>query len=286
MTIERGFFDISGRLLRKLDEAERLAISAVGGQVSKQHTCLVAKNGGKPMPLGSGTFVTVGSRTFVATAKHLFEDVQGDELIALYWGEDDQRAGAYRKVIACDEHLDLAVIPTPDDMPQCGVALEHLDLDCACTENDLFIVSGIPSEKFSTDEATKTVTIGHWSLGLVGLPENDWPSQIAEPMSHDVNMLMNYTERFALDASGEPMWQIDPHGLSGGGIWSVPGQTDGASSPTAPKLVSVQWAVERDKWKYIVATRIKHWLRLLASAYPDTRDDIHTLYPDVLTGKV
>jgi len=60
MTVRRGFFDCDGRLLREIDESERHAFSAVSGQVAKQHTCLVAKNGGKPEPLGSGTFVQVG----------------------------------------------------------------------------------------------------------------------------------------------------------------------------------------------------------------------------------
>ena len=63
----------------------------------------------------------------------------------------------------------------------------------------------------------------------------------------------------------------------------MPGQTDGVWSPTAAKLAAVQWGVESDKWKYLRATRIKHWLRLMASAYPETRDDICSVYPDVAT---
>jgi hypothetical protein len=274
MTTRRGFFDSSGRLLREIDESERHAFSAVSGPVAKQHTCFIAKNGGKPEPLGSGTFVQVGDRIYVATAKHLFKDIAPHELIALYWGEEDHRAGAYRKVIACDEHLDLAVIPTPDDMPQCGVPLGNLDLASPCTPDDFFVVSGIPGEKFVINEATKTVMVGHWSLGLIGLPGSAWPSSIERPSSNDVDMLFNYTERFALDASGEPMRQIAPFGLSGGGVWSVPGRTDGVWSPTAAKLVAVQWGVESSKWKYLRATRIKHWLRLLASAFPETRSAI------------
>lgn len=281
MTVKRGFFDINGRLLRALDEGERHAISAVGRQVAKQHTCMIAKNGGKPSMLGSGTFVQVGGRIFVATAKHLFEDIEGDELIALYWGEGDQRDGADREVIACDERLDLAVIATPDDMPACGVSLGNLDVTCPCTANDLFVVSGIPGEKFSTDDATKTMIVGHWALGLVGLPEEAWPSHIEEPSSNDVDMLMNYSERFALDAQGEPMRRIDPHGLSGGGVWSVPEQNGGVWSPTTAKLASVQWSMEIGKWKYLRATRINHWLRLLASAYPDTQDDIKNVFPSL-----
>lgn len=279
MTIMRGFFDGDGRLLRGLDEGEHYAITAVGGQVAKHHTCMIAKNGGKPSLLGSGTFVQAGGRIFVATAKHLFQDIQGDELIALYWGEDDQRARAYRKEIACDDVLDLAVIPTPDDMPPCGLPLGNLDLECPCTPNDLFVVSGVPGEEFSTDDDARTVIVGHWSLGLVGLPEEAWPSRIENLSSNEVDMLMNYTERFALDAEGEPMRQIAPFGLSGGGVWSVPGQTGGVWSPTTAKLVSVQWGVETDKWRYLRAPRIKHWLRLLASAYPDIRDDIRTCTP-------
>lgn len=284
MSVRLGFFDINGRLLRELDEAELSAIAAVGGQVAKQHTCMVAKDGGKPMLLGSGTLVQVGDRTFVATAKHLFKDIRDDELIALYWSEDDQRDGTYRKTITYDEKLDLAVVPMSAEIPPCGVSMENLDLDCPCGQNSLFVVSGVPGEKFSTDDAARTVIVGHWSAGLAGLPEKAWPRDIeGRPPSSEVDVLMNYTERFALDANGEPMRQVDPHGLSGGGIWSVPAQAQGVWSSTEAKLVAVQWAVERDKWRFLYATRIKHWLRLLASTFPETRQHIRQVCPDVET---
>lgn len=281
----RGFFDADRNLLRELDDGDHQAILAVGGQVAKQYTCLVAKNGGRPVHLGSGTFVQVGIRTFVATAKHLFEGIEGDEVIALYWSEDDRRAGAHRRMIACDENLDLAVIPV-DNIPPCGVTLGNLGADCPCTPNDSFVVSGIPGQGFFIDEATKTITSNYLSLGLAGLPETEWPktkTETVKPPSNDVDMFLNYTKDFS-DDQDNPMLPIDPHGFSGGGIWSVPKQTsDTVWSPGASKLTAVEYSlgIVGQKWKYLRATRITHWLRLLALAHPETQDDIHSEFPDM-----
>lgn len=282
MPEKHGFIDCDGRVLREMDEAELHAVSTIGGQIAKQHSCLIAKNGGKPKPLGSGTLVRAGRGVFVATAAHLFTNVDPDELIALYWGEDDQRAGAYKREIVCHEDLDLAVIPMPNNTPISGVTLDRLDLASPCTAEELFVVIGIPKKGFQADEETMTVSVEHWSLGLVGLPKASWPSKIDGAPLTDAYMLLNYTKRYATDHAGEPMCPIPPFGFSGGGIWTVPKSAGLVRSLTEAKLVAVQSAVANDKWKCLIATRIRHWLLLLGSAFPTTRTPIQSAHPGIV----
>jgi len=254
-------------LLKELDQVGLQAFNAVGLQVAKKHTCMIAIEGDPPNPIGSGTFVEVDNQLFVATAKHLFEGLQADKLIGIYWGEEDNRCGVTNSDIILDEKLDLAAIPMPADTKACGVSLGCHHCDYSDSETDLFVVSGVPSEKCKIDQHTKTIVVGHFSLGLVSLPRQSWPTNPEVPIFPDVHMFFNYTRDLAINGNGERMNQINPHGLSGGGIWSVPILSQGSVwSPANSTLVAIQSSVESDKWRYLRATRIEHWLRLVSNS--------------------
>lgn len=259
------FVDSNGNKLRDLDESERAAIDAVGLHVAKKHTCMIAKEGEQPNPIGSGTFVQMGSQLFVATAKHLFGIFKGDDLIGIYWGEEDNRVGATKKSIIEDDNLDLAAIPLPPDTEACGWPLKNHEQDQQELEPELFVISGVPRQKCDIDLDSKVLQVGHFSLGCVKLPPHLWPTNPVEPIRPDVDLLLNYTRDSAMDRLGDPMRQIDPHGLSGGGIWSVPKSTDGIWSPSNARLVAIQLSVESDKWRYLRCTRIEPWIRLLSN---------------------
>jgi hypothetical protein len=259
------FIDNDGNILKELDQAGFQAINAVGWEVAKKHTCMIAREEDLPIPIGSGTFVDVGNQLFVATAKHLFENSQVDELVGIYWGEEDNRVGVTRGNIILDEKLDLAAIPLPPDTEAHGVSLGCLQLDHSEIESDLFVVSGIPSEKYKIDQRSKTIFVGHWSLGLVSLPIDSWPTNPELGVSSDVDLFFNYTKDLAIKGKGEQMRQINPYGLSGGGIWSVPVATSDIWSPEDAQLIAVQSSVESYEWRYLRATKIEHWLRLAKS---------------------
>ncbi len=256
------FIDNNGHVLKKLDQSGFEAIKAVGLQVAKKHTCMIAKECDPPITMGSGTFVQIGKHLFVATAKHLFENSQEDELVGIYWGEQDNRTSVIRGNVILDEKLDLAAIPLPNHIEARGLPLGCLQLDHAEVESDLFIVSGIPSKKCKIDQKSKTIDVGHFSLGLVALPRKSWPTNPELAISTNVDLLFNYTRDLAINSDGTPMRQIDPRGLSGGGIWSVPMTFGGIWSPSKARLIAVQSSVETYKWRYLRATKIEHWLPL------------------------
>ncbi len=270
MSTSYRFVDSNGHVLRELEEAELEGIKAVGLQVAKRHSCMIAKESGRPEPIGSGTFVRLGSRLFVATAKHLFEGFRADELIGIYWGEEDNRAGVSRRNIILDEKLDLAAISLSPDTKACGVSLGFRQPNHPQPEPDLFVVSGIPAEKCKIDPNSRTLVVGHFSMGLVILPTHLWPTNPEVPICPDIDLLLHYTCDLAIDGRGAPMRQINPRGLSGGGIWSVPVWSEGRVwSPASAALVAVQSSVESAKWRYLRATKIEHWVGLVVDKCTD-----------------
>jgi len=269
MSSSYRFTNSNGHVLRELDDAGREAINAVGLQVAKKHTCMIAKEADGPIPIGSGTFVQIGPRLLVATAKHLFENSTADELISIYWGEEDNRASVTRGNITLDDRLDLAAIPLSRDTGACGVSLGGHQPDQPQAEPSLFVVSGIPTEKCNRNPKSRTLVVGHMSLGCVSLPRELWPTNPAEPICPDVDLFLNYTQDLAIDGRGAGMPQINPQGLSGGGIWSVPALTGAIWSPANATLIAVQRSVESYRWRYLRATRIDRWLRLLDEKLPD-----------------
>lgn len=262
MGVRQGFIDNDGRLLRGLEESERLALGAAGRYVAKHFTCFIAKNHGKPRLLGSGTLIRVEQRVYVATAKHLFEGLGPSDLIAVYWNEKDHRAGVGRsEIVEAQGDLDLAALPLDIQDPDVGLSLDALGTARTSGHNELFVISGIPTQSFACDEASRTVVAGHWSLGLVALPQQSWPAPGA--LNLDRHILFNYTKAFALDGNGKPMQAIDPPGLSGGGVWEVPISDEGIWLPEQARLVAVQSSVETKKWRFLCATRIRHWVEMV-----------------------
>jgi hypothetical protein len=258
-----------GRVLKELDEATREAINSVGCLVGKNYTCMIAKYGNPPDPVGSGTFVRVGGRLFVATAKHLFEGFRGHDLVGVYWGEQDSRATVPKADIILDDGLDLAAIALATQEETSGTPLGYTQRAHAEEEPGLFVVSGVPAEKCKVDSVSRTLAVGHVSLGCVSLPTDLWPTNSAEPIRPDVDLLLNYTRDCAIDDRGAPMRQVDPRGMSGGGIWSVPRSSCGIWSPVSARLVAIQSAVEEAKWRYLRATRFAWWLRMIVDKYLD-----------------
>jgi hypothetical protein len=255
------FIDCKGTELRRVSESEFEAINAVGYHVAKQHTCMISKEGTHPEPIGSGTFIRIDSNLFVATAKHLFEGFDRDDLVGIYWGKDDNRAGANIDSIIVDEAHDLAAIPLPSDTPASGWPLNPANESDA----DLFVLSGIPAEKCDIDLNSKSLYVGHFSLGCIELPPNLWPTNPEKPIQSNVDLLLNYTRNYATDDLGDPMNPIAPFGMSGGGIWSVPKNTDSVWAPEEARLIAIQSSVESSQWRYLRAIRIEPWLKMLSA---------------------
>jgi hypothetical protein len=258
-----AFVDSNGTLLRHVTESEFQAINAVGSHVAKQHTCMISKEGDSPKPIGSGTFVKIDGHLFIATAKHLFEGFAENDLIGIYWGEDDRRAGTTFSSVIVHRNLDLAAIPIPSEARACGGPIEGPEGLVQKGDTQIFVVSGVPAERIVVDPKKRTVEVGHFSLGCIELPPHLRPEDPFLPIRTDVDLFLNYTRKFALGRFGDPMRQIAPFGLSGGGIWLVAQDEGGIWSPDNARLVAIQSTVESRQWRYLRSTRIGPWIQMV-----------------------
>src|SRR5262249_42905360 len=88
------------------------------------------------------------------------------------------------------------------------------------------------------------------------------------PHRPDVDLGVEYPPHDgSLDAAGLPV----PPGASGGGFWVFPRFENGRIwSPEAFKLIGIcrGWSKQNHE---LVATRIDHWMTLVAGDFPDTR---------------
>ena len=196
MSSSYRFIDDNGHILKELDETGFEAFKAVGLQVARKYTCMITRGDDPPIPIGSGAFVQLGARLFVATAKHLFENFRTDELVGIYWGEEDNRAGVTIRNVILDDKLDLAAISLPHDTKACCVSLGLHETDHPQDEPDIFVVSGIPTEKCKVNPNSRTFIVGHFSMGLVRLPTKRWPKDPEIGISPDMDLLLHYTQHF------------------------------------------------------------------------------------------
>ncbi len=68
-----------------------------------------------------------------------------------------------------------------------------------------------------------------------------------------------------------------PHGMSGGGVWWHPRHDEAlVTTPERLRLVAVTTKWNQDA-SILVATKVEHWLSLVAEDFPDTRTDVEVL---------
>lgn len=71
-----------------------------------------------------------------------------------------------------------------------------------------------------------------------------------------------------------------PFGMSGGGLWQFPHRTakNEIWTPDRHRLIGIQSGWLQDKG-FLIITQVIHWLRLVADAIPDTKDELYELFP-------
>ena len=70
-------------------------------------------------------------------------------------------------------------------------------------EPDIFVVSGIPAKMCELNPNSRTLTVGHMSLGCVSLSREHWPTNPEEAISPDADLFLHYTQDLAIDERGK-----------------------------------------------------------------------------------
>lgn len=264
-----GIFGQPGGELRQISAVDLQSVAAAGLHVAKRYGCMVSIADNPPDFRGSGTLVRVGNTVFVATARHLFKRVVPADRACFWWAQGSRHECVAVEDIRWPEgDVDIAAVRLTQTRKH-GLPLDRLELNPTEDGSELWIVSGISQAGVSRDFETKTMRASWWALGLCALPRDRWPN-VASAGVAGRDLFAHYSKSYALDANGKAMPAVDPHGLSGGGMWSVRGPRDHIWSPdNAAHLIGIEYATGESTWSWLRGTRIAEWLKVVRDNWPD-----------------
>lgn len=277
-----GGFGKPDDVLRQISQADLESLNAAGGHVARQYACMVTIGDDPPHFCGSGTLVRVGDEVYVATAKHLFDKRPSDARACFWWGmESDHECVRIQEIRWPPGGIDIAAAKLDSDCQGNGLPLDRIELDPVLDGSEFWLISGISQTGVDLNNLKREISVVWWTLGLCPLPRDRWPKLDPSP-SPDRDLFAHYSNNHALDQGGERMDGIDPHGLSGGGMWAVRMNGNGVWSPgSATRLIGIERVTSENKWSWLVGTKLEEWLKLVFDNWPGAGTTISAEFPSL-----
>ena len=219
----------------------------------------------KGIHLGSGFRCILDGQRCVVSAQHVIAEAkQAYDHFTISTGYGFKPFVFYGEVLM-NPGLDVAICFLPDDYPvdQDRRKIDfwpqdRFDLDGSRRATDYLFLHGYPGERSRFDEVARGVSSRSLPYGaveqLTGLP----------PTAKAHNFALNYDLANIQTPQGPLAELVDPHGLSGCGIWRI-GIDGGSASSWRPQdclLVGVQIEYHENE-KLLLATNISEVIDLL-----------------------
>jgi len=269
------------------EKANQIQWQALGDQARGFTYCLIDRADQK---IGTAIAIQLGRRFFFATAKHVIEN--SHDIAILLRGEVPNTvsdfAGKYY-----DEQLDIGLLELTPDNAHCFKFSNIAQLPTTIDMNTELpcLVVGYPRQFINTAEVPLNGESGlrvcrcdSLPFQSVVLPQSEWPdnNSLEKPLVAGRDLLVDFDPEPRVtplppgvllpDASPMDCSQVDPHGLSGGGIWLA--QVEDRNGLCIPdiRLIGIQTSwFERKGW--LRGVRIEAWLNLVRSKYPDLAEE-------------
>lgn len=209
--------------------------------------------------LATGTLFKVDGRSFLITARHIFEDLP--DLTKLAYPENHIRGGlftfgSFTVLKPNEEHIDVAAIEITSAETVARLeanwqflSLQNVSAASSDTGDGAFFVSGYP--------ISLTQTEGGWTKGkLVTAYTQRLPSPPVEtkaPVFSDLDLFFDYG-REATSVSGETMRTPELPGVSGASVWELRPVPGVWTPEAATRVVGIQSAFFHSKY-----IRAKSW---------------------------
>lgn len=234
---------------------------------------------------GSGVLLQIGSRGYVLTASHVFDNAVAGQPIAAIVGSKFvvlRRDRRWRTVSnpARPDLADLAVAAV-DDLPEetlVGarfITLDEIDpfgLGVEAAPSTSFLALGYPRSK--QPKVAKDGSYAAFAYHFLTHREIAEPGSL-ESFSAAQHVLVGY-DRWAFVGNPRVTQMPNPDGMSGGGLWRVP------YALTAPnpdgRLIAILIEFRKPQ-RLIVASRIAETLRFLRSLDPANEQEINLRFP-------
>jgi hypothetical protein len=241
------------------------------------------RGGASQIGLGSGTCIRLGNQLFVATAAHVLKGCTVTDLRVVVKGDNGRTYLKVKKLGfqggESDDLTDVGWLEVEPEEQVWALLPERLLLTEQRPPKCVAIVVGVPLHRASSEQRVefsrpfldiKT----QWNLQHLGWATNivdraDWPKDISRIYSEDYHYLLEYSGVTDLE-TGDRLGLIDPHGMSGGGIWMLP--IEAAESPLwipdKAVLAGIQTGFIANS-HVLCGNRLKHWARLMLQDHPD-----------------
>lgn len=236
--------------------------------------------------IGSALAIEVMGRHFLATAAHNLRHLgRLDRVRALPGGRRFERGLHlldWNAHPSSEQALDVAWIEVEAVSAATSSArflpVSSLSVGIEHREDTTFWVQGYPEQAVEhSDVAMGTPLVTSLNLGTMSLPEDSWSS-----FHNGVDVLFQWPPR---DLGPYETMLPEAWGVSGGGVWIVPRFNETPEWGLADlRLGAVSRAWYREE-RRLVATRIEHWLQLLADNKPFTRKEIDPLLEVMAKGR-
>jgi len=279
------------------NDAGRIMGKALASQARRHTYCLI--HGSDNAKIGTAVAVKLGERYFLATAAHVIEDDTANVQAIL----QNQVAVAVSNFVG--RHYDLSadvglLEVSASDAHQFSF-LEHTHLLETIEEQQQLpvIVVGFAGQfcggAVETDLTPDTLLQMRFcntlSYHTVVLPKSGWPPDglpdencVCQMLTEGRDMLVDFQYRQEVqpftprscggDNPTVECASLDPHGISGGGIWLAQ-VTEGPERVSRPdaRLIGLQIGWHRTE-NVLRGVRIGAWLDLVREKYPDLEDTI------------
>jgi hypothetical protein len=230
--------------------------------------------------LSSGTLVSIDDKLFIATASHTIPAISEDD-IWVFHTDPNRSTSAQMPILNKGKNpnnnpdvgfLELGANTYVDYLKERACPLEHLAILGVGRPLQSTILVGSPAEYVKKRQYAGPATIGFEPLIIayltIPLMESEWTSDLnLDPIKH---ILLEYPDTPGQQLeTGDSTLLPNPEGMSGGGIWDHGFEGNVLWTNKSAKLIGIQSGWYKESPRYVCATQIIHWLRLIHNNYPD-----------------
>ena len=231
----------------------------------------------------TGVPVQIGDCHFIASAAHFLETAQDIEIVRR--AEEVPFSTRYLKKVVSDAH-DVGLLELTQEQAagiQHFVDGNHILTGVSLDEEQCVLVSGFSEETHFGLSTTRYSMASH--IGTTTVLPSVRPGNVETPLDDESDIFVEYPEESdnqlfgpGVPPDGSPTQKgtpVDPHGLSGGGIWLRVVK----ASPVCRsylQLIGIQSLFYADSG-LLRGVRIERWLDLVEKSYPQLHPEIEKI---------
>jgi hypothetical protein len=250
---------------------------------------------------GSGTFVDIDGRLFVATAEHLVPANPRGRLGFVTTTERNVRESVFPILgfATAGKWPDVAYLELPAEVAatlgKTPITLDRVSPRGIGSHDVMACLVGYPGELirkkgYRLADGNQRIDCDFSMVFYPGLPlrQRYWPKSLSPRTSKNNDLFLPYdlgTELYEPPGRGFPDRLAKPQGTSGGGWWQGTDSDGKIWHAERVQLFGIQsrWS---ERGKYIRGCQIHHWLRLLYEHEPDLRETLRVAFPQLFDDRL